>query len=417
MNIFAQYPTWSGFGLIILTEACRQIAIRARGVVRANSCWSRRAFAAAFLPLVMTSMVFSWCTRLSNNAVADGKVVPILACIFGLIVILVALIPVGLFITRVAFDLFGRAAGGVVSGVSQVPGMGNMRLGSSFGGIGWKKCRPREWPDYISANYVAGQPEAVSAVCAQIGIGIRKRLTGAMPGKPIAVMLLVGPSGVGKTETAKALAKVMARFVNSSMEPLTLDMSEFYDRHTAARLVGPPPGYIGSDQGGQLTGAMERNPNRVILFDEVEKADPSVHTMFLQMFDEGRLTDASTGKPVSFANTIIFLTSNLCQEEIGQIMTSGEDDTTKHLQVLETLKCGDDRGRRLPPELLGRINAVIPYKSLKDADLIEVIQRWLVANRIREYDASELFVSVKGLAQKFGVRGMLNGVEKIVYGA
>lgn len=261
---------------------------------------------------------------------------------------------------------------------------------------------------------VIGQDFAIDEVVLQLRIGATKRLHGSK--KPVSVMLLVGPSGVGKTETAKAITKVYP-----DLPLITFDMSEFYDRHTAARLVGSPPGYMGSDQGGQLTGAIKRNPGGcVILFDEVEKADMSVHQMFLQIFDEGRLTDASTGEAVSFENAVIFLTSNLCQEEIRNIMAEDDEGITpeKRLAVLEVLRRGDMNGKRLPPEILGRISAVIPYSPLTKAAKTRIVECWLWVSPLFDYfTVDEILenVDIFEISETYGVRGMINEVERYCY--
>ena len=261
---------------------------------------------------------------------------------------------------------------------------------------------------------VIGQDFAIDEVVLQLRIGATKRLHGSK--KPVSVMLLVGPSGVGKTETAKAITKLYP-----DLPLITFDMSEFYDRHTAARLVGSPPGYMGSDQGGQLTGAIRRNPGGcVILFDEVEKADMSVHQMFLQIFDEGRLTDASTGEAVSFENAVIFLTSNLCQEEIRNIMAEDDEGITpeKRLAVLEVLRRGDMNGKRLPPEILGRISAVIPYSPLTKGSKVRIVECWLWVSPLFDYfTVDEILenVDIFEISETYGVRGMINEVERYCY--
>jgi ATP-dependent Clp protease ATP-binding subunit ClpB len=261
---------------------------------------------------------------------------------------------------------------------------------------------------------VIGQDFAIDEVVLQLRIGATKRLHGSK--KPVSVMLLVGPSGVGKTETAKAITKVYP-----DLPLITFDMSEFYDKHTASRLIGSPPGYIGSDRGGQLTSATRKNTGGcVILFDEVEKADMSVHTMFLQLFDEGRLTDASTGEAADFGNSLILLTSNLCQEEIRNVIARDGDGITpdKRLEIMNILRRGDMSGKRLPPELLGRINAVIPYGPLSDESKIKIVSNWLKRSPLRDHFSLDDIlenVNIFKISETYGVRGMINEVERYCY--
>ena len=156
---------------------------------------------------------------------------------------------------------------------------------------------------------VVGQDEAVSVVARAIR---RSRSGLGGKNKPIGSFLFLGPTGVGKTETAKALARIL---FNDDHAMTRIDMSEYMESHAVARLIGAPPGYVGYDEGGQLTEAVRRRPYSVVLFDEIEKAHPQVFNIFLQIFDEGRLTD-SKGVTVDFRNTIIIMTSNLGGEII-----------------------------------------------------------------------------------------------------
>ena len=264
---------------------------------------------------------------------------------------------------------------------------------------------------------VVGQDEALGIISKRLSISIQKRAKGSPSTKPLAVFLLVGPTGVGKTETAKAFADYI-RMIEPETAFLSFDMSEFYDRHTAARLVGSPPGYVGADRGGQLTQAIIQNPKRIILFDEIEKADPSVFSVFLQIFDEGRLTDASTGEVADFTNTVIFLTSNLAAERIRQIGEVIGDRYEARKAVLDALKIGvrDANGRHvaLPSELLGRVDDVVPFGSLTDEHYIGIIATHLKKLGVQG-DATALWQEIGGL-RDYGVREIIRAVEERVLG-
>jgi hypothetical protein len=282
----------------------------------------------------------------------------------------------------------------------------------------WDRYITKGWRFFASecVKYVIGQADAIHEVCRQIQVGVKKKVMGAQEEKPVAVILLVGPSGVGKTETAKVMTRLLKEHVSNNIGYLVFDMSEFYDRHTASRLIGAPPGYKGTEEGGQLTKAIWENPARVVLFDEIEKADMSVHTMFLQILHEGRITEASSGKSAKFDQCAIFLTSNLCQESIRQVIANhGMTYHEKHAMVMDILKKGDEQGRRLPPEIIGRINAIVAYKSLDEVDYIAIIEQWLKQNNIHDKEPVKIWNQVKGFADSYGVRGVINQVEMMVY--
>lgn len=265
---------------------------------------------------------------------------------------------------------------------------------------------------------VIGQDEALRIIANRLSVNTRKRHETPSPNvlrKPVAVFLAVGPTGVGKTETAKALAKAMESLADKRFGSLTFDMSEFYDKHTAARLVGSPPGYVGSDEPGQLTGPMRKNPFRVVLFDEIEKAHPSIMNTFLQIFDEGRLTDASKGFSVSFANAVVVLTSNLAAEEIGEILEHTEDPIQRRRDVLDLLK-----GSGIRPEILARINDIVPYRSLTKQDYIDIIVHWadsLPRGRKPEdpWAFAEDLLNEAASLMPYGVREILRAAEERVY--
>ncbi|MHB8761498.1 MAG: ATP-dependent Clp protease ATP-binding subunit [Coriobacteriia bacterium] len=227
-----------------------------------------------------------------------------------------------------------------------------------------------------------GQDEAVTAVSK----AIRRTRAGLKdPSRPAGSFIFLGPSGVGKTELAKALA---AFLFGSEDALISLDMSEYMEKHTVSRLVGSPPGYVGFDEGGQLTEAVRRRPYSVILFDEIEKAHPDVFNVLLQIFEEGRLTDAQ-GRKVDFKNAIIILTSNVGARDIVKGQTLGFSIQEAAGLAYETLKdrvTGELR-KIFRPELLNRVDEVIVFHDLT-AEEIESIVDLLVA-RVREQLANQ----------------------------
>ena len=224
---------------------------------------------------------------------------------------------------------------------------------------------------------IVGQDEAVSAVSR----AIRRTRAGLKdPSRPAGSFIFLGPSGVGKTELAKALAA----FLFGSEEALiSLDMSEYMEKHTVSRLVGSPPGYVGFDEGGQLTEAVRRRPYSVVLFDEVEKAHPDVFNVLLQIFEEGRLTDAQ-GRKVDFKNVIIIMTSNLGARDIVKGQTIGfslqgsgglEYDALKERVTGELKKV-------FRPEFLNRVDEVIVFHDLVSEEIEAIVD--LMFARLRD---------------------------------
>ena len=220
---------------------------------------------------------------------------------------------------------------------------------------------------------VIGQDEAVTAVANAV---IRARAGLKDEKKPIGSFIFLGPTGVGKTELAKTLANDL---FDSEENIIRIDMSEYMEKHSVSRLVGPPPGYVGYEEGGQLTEAVRRAPYSVVLFDEIEKAHEDVFNMFLQILDDGRLTD-NKGKTVDFKNTIIIMTSNIGSsyllEDAGHIT-----ETTKDL-VMSEVK------RRFKPEFLNRVDDIIMFKSLDKEEIKKIIDIFIksLANRLKEKD-------------------------------
>lgn len=218
---------------------------------------------------------------------------------------------------------------------------------------------------------VIGQEAAVAAVAGAIR---RSRAGLSEEDKPTATFLFLGPTGVGKTETAKALAQVM---FNDEKALLRIDMSEYSEKHTVARLIGSPPGYVGHEEGGQLTEAVRRRPYSIILFDEIEKAHDDVFNIFLQIFDDGRLTDGK-GRTVDFKNTIIIMTSNLG----SSLIQKSADTSDVQNQVWDLLR------DKFKPEFLNRIDQIIIYESLKDKEVEQIarLETNKLGKRLRDQD-------------------------------
>lgn len=208
---------------------------------------------------------------------------------------------------------------------------------------------------------VVGQDEAVTAVSDAV---IRARSGLKDPGKPIGSFIFLGPTGVGKTELAKALSEAL---FDSDENVVRIDMSEYMEKHAVARLIGAPPGYVGYEEGGQLTEAVRRKPYCVILFDEIEKAHPEVFNVLLQLLDDGRLTD-SQGRTVDFKNTVVIMTSNIgSQYLLSGIRSDGDIDETARETVLAELN------RYFKPEFLNRVDEVVLFKPLRKEEIIRII--------------------------------------------
>ena len=263
---------------------------------------------------------------------------------------------------------------------------------------------------------VIGQEEAISA----IANAVRRSRAGLQdPKRPIGSLIFLGTTGVGKTELAKALAEYL--FDDENMMT-RIDMSEYQEKFSATRLIGAPPGYVGYDEGGQLTEAIRRKPYSVVLFDEIEKAHPDVFNILLQVLDDGRLTD-NKGRVVNFKNTIIIMTSNigssLIRENFEKMTPETHDkvvDETK-VQVLELLK------KTIRPEFLNRIDDIIMFTPLNEEEIrkivtlqLDSVKKMLAQNGIALdfTDAALAFISDKGFDPQFGARPVKRVIQKYV---
>ncbi|KEI05059.1 ATP-dependent Clp protease ATP-binding subunit [Clostridium botulinum] len=266
---------------------------------------------------------------------------------------------------------------------------------------------------------VIGQNEAVKSIAKAVR---RARVGLKDPKRPIGSFIFLGPTGVGKTELSKALAEAMFGDENNMIR---VDMSEYMEKHAVSRLVGSPPGYVGHDEGGQLTEKVRRNPYSVVLFDEIEKAHPEVFNILLQILEDGRLTD-SKGKTVDFRNTIIILTSNVGASTINKQNTLGfsnsEDEAEDEYErmkdnVMVELK------RSFRPEFLNRIDDIIVFHNLNKEDLKEIVKLMLqeVSGRLKnrevyiEFDEkAEKLLSSKGFDSEYGARPLRRTITKTV---
>lgn len=253
---------------------------------------------------------------------------------------------------------------------------------------------------------VIGQEEALTAVSK----AIRRNRSGISDrSRPIGSFLFLGPTGVGKTETARALAQ---QLFNDENAIIRIDMSEYQESHTVARLIGSPPGYVGYDEGGQLTEAVRRRPYSVLLFDEIEKAHPQVFNIFLQMLDDGRLTD-SKGVTVDFRNTIVIMTSNLGSEVIFEY--AGKNEKELELKLWQILR------NHFKPEFLNRLDRVITFQSLSTEQIekisklqLQEVQKRLAENNIQLKITDELieYFAKNGYDPSFGARPLRRLIDE-----
>lgn len=268
------------------------------------------------------------------------------------------------------------------------------------------------------AKRVIGQKTAIAAIANALRrnrVGLRDRKA------PIASFMFLGPTGVGKTELAKALAEYV---LNDEQKIIRFDMTEFMERHETAKLIGSPPGYVGYGEGGQLTERVRRQPYSVLLFDEIEKAHPDVFNMFLQILDDGRLTDAE-GQVVSFENTLIVFTSNIGSEYISSnrrtmgLGTSGQDLSNEEVRalVLEELK------KSFKPEFLNRLDEVIVFEKLTSEDMEKILSLQVekLSHKVKELglelhisDTARAYLVERGFDPIYGARPLRRILENEV---
>jgi ATP-dependent Clp protease ATP-binding subunit ClpB len=256
---------------------------------------------------------------------------------------------------------------------------------------------------------VVGQPAAIEAV----SNAIRRARSGLQdPNRPIGSFIFLGPTGVGKTETAKALAEFL---FDDEQALIRIDMSEYMEKHAVARLIGAPPGYVGYEEGGQLSEAVRRKPYSVVLFDEIEKAHQDVFNVLLQILDDGRLTD-SQGRTVDFKNTVLIMTSNLGSAFIQGAMEGGKPlDEQSRNQVMDTLRT------HFRPEFLNRVDEVVIFESLRREQIRHIVElqvervRKLLADRRLTLDltpAAEDLLAERGYDPVYGARPLKRALQK-----
>lgn len=263
---------------------------------------------------------------------------------------------------------------------------------------------------------VVGQEEAIAA----IADAVRRSRAGLNdPRRPIGSFIFLGTTGVGKTELAKALAEYL--FDDENMMT-RIDMSEYQEKHTVSRLVGAPPGYVGYDEGGQLTEAVRRKPYSVVLFDEIEKAHPDVFNILLQVLDDGRLTD-NKGRLVNFKNTIIIMTSNMGSQVIRENFADINDDNRQEVIEKTKVEVLDMLKQTIRPEFLNRIDEIIMFTPLNEREIEEIvgiqvsgIRKMLAKNGVQLEVTPEAlsFLAKEGYNPEFGARPVKRVLQRMV---
>jgi ATP-dependent Clp protease ATP-binding subunit ClpB len=265
-------------------------------------------------------------------------------------------------------------------------------------------------------NRVVGQDEAITAVAD----AIRRSRAGLQdPKRPIGSFIFLGTTGVGKTELAKALAEYL--FDDESMMT-RIDMSEYQEKHTVSRLIGAPPGYVGYDEGGQLTEAVRRKPYSVILLDEIEKAHPDTFNVLLQVLDDGRLTD-NKGRVVNFKNTIIIMTSNMGSQIIQANFENVNEENKEEIVEQTKLEVMDLLRQTIRPEFLNRVDEVIMFQPLLKTEIKGIIRiqldnlsKMLVKNGIdlRFTDYTLDYLAENGFDAQYGARPLKRLIQKVI---
>ena len=261
---------------------------------------------------------------------------------------------------------------------------------------------------------VVGQQEALRAVAN----AVRRSRSGLQdPNRPIGSFIFLGPTGVGKTETARALAEFLFDDENALVR---IDMSEYMEKHTVSRLIGAPPGYVGYEEGGQLSESVRRRPYSVVLLDEIEKAHHDVFNVLLQVLDDGRLTDGQ-GRTVDFKNTIIIMTSNLGSPIIQEYFSGGKKMGKDHAEMERLVRA--ELKTHFRPEFLNRVDDTIIFHSLDEKQLAQIVEiqlrgleKRLAKQQITlEVDrAARQFIAKEGFDPQFGARPLKRAIQDLV---
>jgi ATP-dependent Clp protease ATP-binding subunit ClpB len=251
---------------------------------------------------------------------------------------------------------------------------------------------------------VVGQDEAIKAVAN----AVRRARAGLQdPNRPLGSFIFLGPTGVGKTELSRALAEFLFDDENAMIR---IDMSEYMEKHTVARLIGAPPGYVGYEEGGQLSEAVRRKPYSVVLFDEIEKAHPDVFNVLLQVLDDGRITDGQ-GRTVDFKNTVIIMTSNIG----SQYITEEESKEARSRLVMDALRA------HFRPEFLNRVDEIIIFDRLTEDDLKKIVEIQLrrLTKRLEQQkitldlsDSAKELIAREGYDPVYGARPLKRTIQK-----
>ncbi|HIJ36310.1 MAG TPA: AAA domain-containing protein, partial [Deltaproteobacteria bacterium] len=255
---------------------------------------------------------------------------------------------------------------------------------------------------------VVGQDNAINSVAN----AVRRARSGLQdPNRPIGSFIFMGPTGVGKTELARALAQFL---FDDEQYMIRVDMSEYMERHSVARLIGAPPGYVGYEEGGYLTEAVRRHPYSVVLFDEIEKAHPDVFNALLQILDDGRMTDGK-GRTVDFKNTVLIMTSNVGSQFIQEM--TGRDNAEMEKAVMDALRA------TFKPEFLNRIDDIVIFNSLGQKEIRKIvgIQISLLGKRLEDSkitlkltDKAEEFIANTGFDPVYGARPLKRAIQRYI---
>ncbi|NMD47934.1 MAG: ATP-dependent Clp protease ATP-binding subunit, partial [Propionibacterium sp.] len=269
--------------------------------------------------------------------------------------------------------------------------------------------------DEIGRRYI-GQHDAVKA----LSRSIRRTRAGLKdPKRPSGSFIFAGPSGVGKTELTKALTEFL---FGDEDALITLDMSEYSEKHTASRMFGSPPGYVGYEEGGQLTEKVRRKPFSVVLFDEIEKAHPDIFNSLLQILDEGRLTDAQ-GRVVDFKNTVIVMTTNLGTRDISKAVNLGFSQSSDSVSSYEKMKAkvSDELKQHFRPEFLNRVDEIVVFHQLSQADIERIVDLMVgeIETRLRDKDmgielthAAKALIAKRGFDPVLGARPLRRAIQR-----